>query len=693
MADLELTDSLVSKTRGDANLRMSLGLANSSQTALDFSASPGLIGQFFTGSWRATISTGNIGTLPLSAPTTYSSISYSSIGDNYGFIAIGYFKPPTTGTYTFFTSSDDYSGVWVGNRAATIGGRTAANATVNNGMDLGSGGQSDTKRSGSVALTAGVWYAIRIVHEEGGGGDNLTFSWSGPGIAETTNLSQYFRIPVTFSGQTISNYSSEADNPVYPQKASSLSVALETISFTSGLRERLSAKSSGVFNATDISSDGQLAVSNTLVAESTGSISLSVEATVTSLVATATSDLRERLRFGRLLERLNASSLATETLNFTTRLREIVSAESSGIFNGPDISSEGQLVVSNTLVARSGGSASVSVEATILQLEATAKTHLRERISFGRIFEVLNATSSATELLNFSTRIRERLNAISSGQINAVDVSSDGQLAISNTLVAKSGGNASVSVEAVVLQLEAIASPNLRERLNFSSLLFEVAQGVVSTREALNFTARLRERLNALSTADLIGFARDSLLTEVVVARSSGSATLSPIIDIAGVELRLIASSSGRERINWAQSISEAKDTITAQAVSYAQDSLRAIYRERLRADVSSSGTIALEATSRALRLTLNAESDAVETLDFTRNIENTLTARVNAIARLRFSTDAEVFVVNARTSGRIATRSTGRITSERAYAISDGGASILVEANLDVFIGWGIPI
>ena len=693
MAELAITDTVVSVSRGDANLRVSLGLTNPNQVPLDFSGAPGLIGQFFAGSWRATIATGNIGTLPLSAPTTYSSISYSSLGDNYGFIAIGYFKPPTTGTYTFFTSSDDYSGVWVGALASATSGRTAANATVNNGMDLGTGGQSNTKRSGTISLTAGVWYPIRIVHEEGGGGDNLTFSWSGPGIAETTDLSQYFRAPVNFSGQAVFNYSIEGTIPAFPQKANASSLATETISFTTRIRERLSAESGGTFNSLDISSDGQLAIFNTLVAKSRADSSFRVLSSIESLTATATSNLRERISFGRLSERLNAFSLAVEALNFTTRLREPISAKSSGIFSGPDISSEGQLVVSNTLVARSGGSAFVSVEATILQLEATAKTHLRERISFGRIFEVLNATSSATELLNFSTRLRERLNAISSGQINAVDVSSDGQIAISNTLVARSGGSAFVSVEAVVLQLEAVASPNLRERLNFSSRPSDVAQGVVSTKEALNFTARLRERLNALSTADLIGFARDSLLTEVVVARSSGSVTLSPIIDIAGVELRLIASSSGRERINWAQSISEAKDTITAQAVSYAQDSLRAVYRERLRADVSSSGTIALEATSRALRLTLNAESDAVEILDFARNIENTLTARVNAVARLRFSTDAEVFVVNARTSGRIATRSTGRITSERAYAISDGSASILVEADLDVFIGWGIPI
>jgi hypothetical protein len=170
---------------------------------LDEFGTPGLIGQFFDGDWRATISTGNIGTLPLSSSTTYTSISYGTRGDNYGLLAIGYFKPPTTGSYTFFTSSDDGSGVWIGDIASAASGRTTANAVLNNGMGAG---QADTKRSGSTTLTAGIWYPIRIVHEEGSGGDNLTFSWSGPGIAETTALGTYFRCPVNLQGERIYTY-------------------------------------------------------------------------------------------------------------------------------------------------------------------------------------------------------------------------------------------------------------------------------------------------------------------------------------------------------------------------------------------------------------------------------------------------------------------------------------------------------
>ena len=192
----------------------------------------GLAGKFFNGSWRATITNGNIGTLPLTTTNDSSNVTGTtglpsaahrygvnlwtsiafggSIGDSYGFIAIGYFLPPTTGTYTIYTSSDDGSGVWIGDLALPEATRTGANATLNN---LLGGGQGNTKRSNTVSLTGNIMYPIRIVMEEGGGGDNLTFSWAGPGIAETTDLSTHFRTPISPSGALAGNYFFRASNP------------------------------------------------------------------------------------------------------------------------------------------------------------------------------------------------------------------------------------------------------------------------------------------------------------------------------------------------------------------------------------------------------------------------------------------------------------------------------------------------
>jgi len=150
-----------------------------------------LRGQFTSSADATQMSNGNLLTFPITDTTAYPTINYSGVGAGaaYGFIAIGYFVPPTTGTYTFFTSSDDGSAVWVGDIAEAVSGRTLTNAVLNNNA---TGTQGNTKRSGTISLTANTVYAIRIVHRTGGGGDNLTFSWSGPGISETTNLSQYF---------------------------------------------------------------------------------------------------------------------------------------------------------------------------------------------------------------------------------------------------------------------------------------------------------------------------------------------------------------------------------------------------------------------------------------------------------------------------------------------------------------------
>jgi len=185
----------------------------------------GLSGKFFNGDWRSTISTGNIGTLPLTTTNESSNvtgsggmpsadhryginlwdyITYTTIGDSYGFIAIGYFKPPTTGTYTFYTSSDDYSGVWIGPAALPGATRTSSNAVVNNGLG-GSSGQANTKLSGTISLTANTYYPIRIVHEESAVADNLTFSWAGPSISETTDLTQYF-YSISLGGTLTGNY-------------------------------------------------------------------------------------------------------------------------------------------------------------------------------------------------------------------------------------------------------------------------------------------------------------------------------------------------------------------------------------------------------------------------------------------------------------------------------------------------------
>ena len=102
-------------------------------------------------------------------------------GSNFSCQWLGYFKPTTTETYTFYLSSDDGSYLWIGANAQS--GFTTANANINNG-----GAHGTQEVSGSVSLTAGVLYPIRIQFGEIGGGDVMTFSHSTPTITKTTNV-------------------------------------------------------------------------------------------------------------------------------------------------------------------------------------------------------------------------------------------------------------------------------------------------------------------------------------------------------------------------------------------------------------------------------------------------------------------------------------------------------------------------
>ena len=95
---------------------------------------------------------------------------------------LGYFLATTTETYTFFTTSDDASYLWIG--ATALSGFTTANATVNNG-----GLHGAIEQSGTAALIAGTYYPIRIQFGENTGGDVMEVRISTATIAKTTDIS------------------------------------------------------------------------------------------------------------------------------------------------------------------------------------------------------------------------------------------------------------------------------------------------------------------------------------------------------------------------------------------------------------------------------------------------------------------------------------------------------------------------
>ena len=95
--------------------------------------------------------------------------------EQYTILWLGYFfTGNNSGTFTFYTTSDDCSYLWIG--AVALSGYTTANCVVNN-----AGAHGMNQRSGTITLSANTYYPIRILFGEAGGGDNIYVWFNLPG--------------------------------------------------------------------------------------------------------------------------------------------------------------------------------------------------------------------------------------------------------------------------------------------------------------------------------------------------------------------------------------------------------------------------------------------------------------------------------------------------------------------------------
>ena len=100
--------------------------------------------------------------------------------EQYTVLWLGYFfTGNNSGTFTFYTTSDDCSYLWIG--AVAVSGYTTANCVVNN-----AGAHGMNQRSGTIVLSANTYYPIRILFGEAGGGDNIYVWFNLPG--SSTNI-------------------------------------------------------------------------------------------------------------------------------------------------------------------------------------------------------------------------------------------------------------------------------------------------------------------------------------------------------------------------------------------------------------------------------------------------------------------------------------------------------------------------
>ena len=94
----------------------------------------------------------------------------------------GYFYATSTGTWTFYTTSDDASYLWIGNTA--LAGYNTTNALVQNG-----GLHGAVEKFGTVSLTAGQYYPIRIQYGENYEAQLFQAAFTPPGGTKTTDFS------------------------------------------------------------------------------------------------------------------------------------------------------------------------------------------------------------------------------------------------------------------------------------------------------------------------------------------------------------------------------------------------------------------------------------------------------------------------------------------------------------------------
>jgi hypothetical protein len=93
---------------------------------------------------------------------------------------IGYFKPPVTSSYTFYSNVDDACYFWIGNNAVS--------SYDNTNYDIRELEGEGPQTSAVISLTGGQYYPIRIQWGNRVAGGEYTFSWSNSVTAKTSDF-------------------------------------------------------------------------------------------------------------------------------------------------------------------------------------------------------------------------------------------------------------------------------------------------------------------------------------------------------------------------------------------------------------------------------------------------------------------------------------------------------------------------
>jgi hypothetical protein len=126
----------------------------------------GLDYKYYEGNWSVLPNFDGLTSAKQGNVTTFD-LTPRNRNDNFGFKFTGYVNVPSDGTYTFYTSSDDGSKLYIG-----------TTEVVNN-----DGLHGLIEKSGTIGLKAGK-HAITVTFFEAGGGESLSVSYNGPSVSK-----------------------------------------------------------------------------------------------------------------------------------------------------------------------------------------------------------------------------------------------------------------------------------------------------------------------------------------------------------------------------------------------------------------------------------------------------------------------------------------------------------------------------
>lgn len=117
----------------------------------------------------------------------------TDVFENYGQRVHGYLVPPTTGSYTFWISSDDQGALFLSTDESPANKRQIAYVPEWTGpREWGKYGE---QQSTAISLQANKAYYIEALQKEGGGGDNLAVRWLRPGNIDEGPIPATYLLP------------------------------------------------------------------------------------------------------------------------------------------------------------------------------------------------------------------------------------------------------------------------------------------------------------------------------------------------------------------------------------------------------------------------------------------------------------------------------------------------------------------